>query len=247
MSVVTDQPGTGNSSFPMPGKGGVAGLAMLNNLDQLLVRQKVEMCEALTGFEQKNKYQICDRDGQEVYFLREETSCCTRNCCGPQRPFDFFLSDSNRDEVLHLHRDCVCSPCGWPNVFCCLCCGSCSEQVMTVNSFGAELGTLSLERTFFVPTINVMDGGGNQVFTIVSDFCQCSCGEDIEYRIMSMQGEEVGNITKQYNGFCKEVFTDADNFVINFPVGIDMNGKALLLGAALMIDFLFFETKQNDN
>ena len=98
-----------------------------------------------------------------------------------------------------------------------------------------------------VPTINVRDVGGNQVFTIVSDFCQCSCGEDIEYRIMSMQGEEIGNITKQYNGFCKEVFTDADNFVINFPVGVDMNMKALLLAAALMIDFLFFETKSNDN
>ena len=72
------------TSVPTPGKRGVTGLAQMNNLDQLLVRQKVELCEAVTGFEQKNKYQICDRDGQEVFFLREETSCCTRNCCGPQ-------------------------------------------------------------------------------------------------------------------------------------------------------------------
>ena len=115
---------------------------------------------------------------------------------------------------------------------------------MTVTSFGKELGTLSLENTCFVPTINVKDGGDNQVFTIVSDFCQCSCGEDIEYRILSVQGEEVGSITKQYNGFFKEMFTDADNYLINFPVGIDMNKKALLLGASLMIDFLFYETKK---
>ena len=243
MSVVTDQPGFKQPSFSQPS----TGLAILNTLDQLLVRQQVEMCEAMTGFEQKNKYQICNSHHQEVFFLREETSCCNRQCCGPSRSFDFFLSDSQKDEVLHIHRDFVLSPCGWPNCFCCLCCCDCAEQPMTVNSFGAELGTLSLARTFFVPTIKVMDAGGQQIFSIVSDFCQCSCGEDIEYRIMTMQGEEVGNITKQFNGFCKEIFTDADNYVINFPVGIDMHKKALLLGAALMIDFLFYETKSNDN
>ena len=243
MSVVMDQPGL----HLAPYKGGGAGLSVLNSLDQLLVRQQVELCEAVSGFEQKNKYQICDKSEQEVFFLREETSCCTRNCCGPQRPFNFFLTNSHGEEVLHLHRDCVCSPCGWPNFFCCLCCFGCAKQLLTVNSFGAELGTLSLERTFFVPTIRVMDVGGNQVFTIISEFCQCSFGEDIEYKILNIQGEEVGCITKQYNGFCKEVFTDADNFVIDFPVGVDVNKKALLLGATLMIDFLFFETKSNDS
>jgi len=246
MSVVTNQPGTQLSSLP-PGGGGVGGLALLNNLDQLLVRQQVELCEVMTGFEQKNKYQICNSTGQEVYFLKEENDCCNRNCCGPNRSFDFFLTDSTKQEVLQFHRDCVCSPCGWPSCFCCLCCGGCSEQPMTITSQGMELGTLVMKRTFFVPTIEVRDAGGGNVFSIVSGFCQCSCGDEILFKILTVDGEEVGSIIKQYNGFCMEVFTDADEYTINFPNGIDINKKALLLGAALMIDFLFYETKSGDN
>merc|ERR1712181_198880 len=58
---------------------------------------------------------------------------------------------------------------------------------------------------------------------------------------------QIGTIVKEYNGCCKESFTDADNYVINFPVGISMYHKALLLSATLSIDFLFYETKSNDN
>jgi len=239
MSAVTEQPGLG--------AGGKGGLGLLAALESLQVNQQVEMCEAVTGFEQKNKYQICDSRGSQVFYLKEETACCTRQCCGPARPFQFSLTDPAGVETLRLERDCVCAPCGWPNMFCCLCPVPCSEQRMSVLSEGRELGSVSLQRTFFTPTIKVADQAGNTVYTLVSQTCQCSCGDDIDYRILDPnRGEEIGTITKQYNGCCKEIFTDADNFGINFPVGADTNQKALLLGATLMIDFLFFEYK-NDN
>ena len=42
------------------------------------------------------------------------------------------------------------------------------------------------------------------------------------------------------------MFTDADNFGINFPIDLDVKVKATLLGATFLIDFMYFE-KQNNN
>ena len=74
------------------------------------------MLEAITGVlgigvETKNKYKIMNSLGQvdfemtnrgEGYFLKhfilknvykakEDTDCCTRNMCGPARPFDMII------------------------------------------------------------------------------------------------------------------------------------------------------------
>ena len=76
----------------------------------------MEMLEAITGVlgigvETKNKYKIMNSLGQvdcvlinsdEWYFLthfifknvykaKEDTDCCTRNMCGPARPFDMII------------------------------------------------------------------------------------------------------------------------------------------------------------
>ena len=45
----------------------------------------------------------------------------------------------------------------------------------------------------------------------------------------------VGRVTKQWTGLAKEAFTDADNFGISFPIDLDVNIKAVLLGAVFLI------------
>lgn len=45
----------------------------------------------------------------------------------------------------------------------------------------------------------------------------------------------VGRISKQWSGLLKEVFTDTDNFGIQFPMDLDVKVKAVLLGACFLI------------
>ena len=79
-----------------------------------------------------------------------------------------------------------------------------------------------------------------------------------------------GQIRKQWSGIVKEMFTDADNFGVTFPMDLDARIKATLLGAVFLIvsprnlstpssfniplvtsrvllfqDFMFFEKEQN--
>lgn len=55
-------------------------------------------------------------------------------------------------------------------------------------------------------------------------------------QILSREGEtQVGEISKQWSGFFREALTDADNFVINFPMDMDVKMKAVLVGACFLI------------
>ena len=93
------------------------GLEYLCSLDQILVKQKVELLEALLGCETKNKYKIKNSMGQDIYKAKEETNCCVRTCCGPTRPFEMTIKDNNDQEVIHLVRPLNCQSCFFP---CCL-------------------------------------------------------------------------------------------------------------------------------
>ena len=85
-------PGASGGMMPAPQAAMVPancppGLEYLTQIDQLIVKQKVELLEAFTGFETNNKYKIKNSMGQDVYKAEEDTDCCTRQCCGPSRPF----------------------------------------------------------------------------------------------------------------------------------------------------------------
>lgn len=49
----------------------------------------------------------------------------------------------------------------------------------------------------------------------------------------------VGKISKQWSGLVREMFTDVDNFGIQFPLDLDVKMKAVMLGACFLIVSLF--------
>lgn len=54
-------------------------------------------------------------------------------------------------------------------------------------------------------------------------------------QIVTLNGDEVGKISKQWSGLAREMFTDADFFGINFPMDLDVRMKAVMLGACFLI------------
>ena len=50
-------------------------------------------------------------------YLSSDTDCCTRQCCGPGRPFEMKILDNMQREVIHLSRPLRCQCCCFP---CCL-------------------------------------------------------------------------------------------------------------------------------
>ena len=52
-----------------------------------------------------------------ILFSTLDTDCCTRQCCGPLRPFDIQVVDNYQREVIRLVRPLRCQGCCFP---CCL-------------------------------------------------------------------------------------------------------------------------------
>ncbi|WAR27411.1 PLS2-like protein [Mya arenaria] len=167
------------------------GLEYLAQVDQLLIKQKVEGLEAFTGYETNNKYEILNSLGQRVFYASKE--------------------------VMHLSRGLRCN--------CCMC--PCCLQKVTVEApAGHTIGYVSQAWSMCKPQFKIQTANEDTVLRIKGPCCTWNlCGE-IEF---------------DWSGLAKEAFTDADNYGISFPIDLDVNVKAVLIGAVFLIDFMYFE------
>lgn len=260
--TVTQQPDKANVAYtaqpiqqpvvqlmPIPASmpGVPQGLEYLTQLDQLLVHQLVEVLELVTGWETCNKYEIKNSLGQKVYFAREESGCCMRQCCGPARGFILHIEDNYQQEVMRLIREFKCC------AGCCWCANSecCQMEIVIEAPVGQPVGYVRQQYSKCPPKFVVQDATEQPIFMIDGPVCLCRCvccPSDINFHVSSYEGGvEVGKITKQWAGAVRELFTDADYFGVTFPRDLDVRMKAVLLGALFLIDFMYFEQQQNSN
>lgn len=90
------QPAPGSVWMPMPPaiQGVPTGLEYLTYLDTIMVHQIKELIEIVTDWETKNKYVLKNANGEQCYYAFEESGCCERQCCGPQRGFVMHIVDN---------------------------------------------------------------------------------------------------------------------------------------------------------
>ncbi|PAA65719.1 hypothetical protein BOX15_Mlig030451g2 [Macrostomum lignano] len=230
-----EKPGASSNSRSCP-----PGLEYLSTLDQVLIKQKKEFFEMVSGFEMQNKYVVYNSMGQKVYFAKESSDTCVRQCCGPQRPFELAIEDSLGNEVIHVSRPykCMC----YHQM--CSCCKCCFDEVTVESPPGNKVGKVVQVYGACQAMYHIKDESDCTVLVIDGPtYLKCYCpGDDIPFRLMSKDsGEEIGRVSKQWTNLLQEYFTDADNFGITFPVDLSVKIKAVILAACFLIDFMFFE------
>lgn len=223
------------------------GLEYLMQLDELIIQQQVELFEALTDIETENRYVIKNSEGQQCYYAYEESGLCMRMCFRAGRGFTMHFVDNGGNEVMSLTRPLKCCPaCSW-------CAGAecCSDLIRVEAPPGNPIGSIHQRGSCLTPSFDVRDGDGGNVFKIQGPCCICPgvcCACDFSFQVQSLgpNKEPVGRIAKTYAGFVKELFTDASNFSVTFPMDLDVNMKATLLCATFLIDMMFFEDYGQD-
>ena len=194
----------------------------------MIVKQKMKTMEMLTDWESKNKYDISDGAGQELFKATENSDTLERQCFGAYRAFEMMIEDLQGNVHMCLTRPFDC----------------CSQQMEVCSPPGNPIGSINQEWTMITPRYTVKDQGGNVAFIIEgpNEFCICGCGNDVEFIVYTPDGStQVGKISKKWTGLLQEAWTDYDVFGISFPVNLDVTKKALLLGATFLIDYNFFE------
>lgn len=223
-----------------------AGLNYLNTIDQVIVRQKKELLEIMTGFETCNRYVVTNNQNQEIFFVQEESSLFERCFCPQVRGFVLHMTDNNSQEVMTITREFRCC------TGCCWCADGCCNMELVVESPpGRVVGKIRTSNSKWKPHMKIMDGNDTHMFTIWGPCCPCQaicCPADVEFPITdpSLQ-HSVGMIAKQWRGCCVETFTDADRFSLTFPRDMAMETKLTLLGSLFLVEYLVFERSKNNN
>ena len=218
-------------------------LQRLVAVDKLIIKQKVELLEAFTGFETHNKYEIFNTGGVQIFRTEEQNDWCTLCCCGPNRPFEMSIMNEHGHEGLRLSRPfrCTCSCCF---AYCC-----CLQKMDVFSPPGTLVGTVEQNVSCCNPTFSIKDEMGNTVLKLEGPVCVIECCNDVDFKLLTLDGNQIGRVSKNWSGFAKEFFTDAENFTVAFPRDLDAKVKATILGASLLVDFMYFEkthNKEND-
>ncbi|XP_002734807.2 phospholipid scramblase 2-like [Saccoglossus kowalevskii] len=217
------------------------GLEYLTQIDQLLVHQQMEVFEILTNWETANRYQVKNSLGQQVYFAHEESETCMRQCCGNKRAFTMHITDNMSQEVIRVKREFKCCA----GCSCCACVDCCSMEISVEAPIDTVVGYVKQSCSAWAPRYEILDANREPVFCIKGPCCMCQgicCTWDQEFVVHDKDGDsEVGKISKQWTGFLKEMYTQADNFSVQFPMDLDVKLKAVFLAAVFLIDFMYFE------
>ncbi|XP_037076910.1 phospholipid scramblase 1-like [Pollicipes pollicipes] len=231
--VVAEQPQSLTTPAEEVIPGCPKGLEHLAVAEKVIIKQELEMLEALTGYETANRYVITNEQGQQIYCAAEQSDCLARVCCRQNRAFDMRIVDNSGVEVFHLLRPFRCGGC---------CCSPCCLQRLEVSRGGQLLGLVTQDGRLCSTSFSVRSATGDTQLKITRACCTCRCCGERKFKIKSADGKhDVGTLGKWWGGLVREMFTDSDKFCVQFPRDMDVTVKATVVGAVFLIDFMAFE------
>lgn len=100
------------------------------------------------------------------------------------------------------------------------------------------LGYIKQKFKFFKPTFYLFNAQQEQIATISGDW------KAWNFSIKDASEQEIGTVTKKWNGIMKEAFTTADKYVVTIaPEYAEDTNKIIIVSTAITIDMVLKERK----
>jgi len=202
-------------------------------------------------------------EANHVMTMKEKSDCCMRILCLNKREFNMQIKPGkatkgqNWDEknMLSFYRPFKCTVKG-PCFICC------AQEISAQNNQLQEIGRVQEVWKFPGSCCckrfwHLTDGQGAVKYVMVDDLCSkcnfCAPTCLVPVRTFDLMDPEmttqVGQLTNIFPGCgsLKGCLGEADNYVIDFPVGATPEEKATVLAAAILIDYQLFEKSDNDD
>ncbi|MBR0925355.1 hypothetical protein JQ561_01940 [Bradyrhizobium diazoefficiens] len=200
-------------------------LPMLADQHRMYVQQVFEMAE-LFGLETRNKYRIRDENGRDLLYAAEQQKGVLgflfRQLFGHWRSFEVHFFDAARQPVMRgIHP--------FRFFFQCLELRSRDDRL---------IGTIERQFSIFTKRFHVHDAQGRVVLEVTSPLWKV-------WTFPFMRGgREQARVAKKWSGLGSELFTDRDNFLVEYlERSLTEDERALVLAAAIYVDLMYFEVK----
>jgi uncharacterized protein YxjI len=194
----------------------------LDRARRVVVRQARDWTE-LIALEARNRYALLTEEGALAGMALEQPgNFLLRWLLKSNRPFEMAVYDAADQRVpqLRLRR-----PWRWW-----------MARLEVLDADGRPLGAIQQRWSWLRRRFDVEGPDGRVLARIAGPFWRpwTFLLED------GAAGRELGRIEKKWSGMVSEAFTDADTFLVTLPAG-DARLRRLLLAAAILVDFKFFE------
>jgi len=137
-------------------------------------------------------------------------------------PFKMEIVDLEGDVLITLQR-------GWTFWM---------SKISIADGNGNLLGTIQQKFAILKPTFKIFDETTTEIATISGDW------KGWNFTIVDSSGNNVGSITKKWNGILKEAFTTADKYVVDIePAYAEDKRKMAIVSCAVTIDMVLKESK----
>jgi uncharacterized protein YxjI len=183
--------------------------------DLLVINQKAKLIE-LT-----NEYRIRDEHGADVGLIRQEGQSKGRKLLRLVTSVDQFLSvaltvyDADGRPVVGLRR---------PAAFL-------KSRIEVTDGNGTPVGRIVQQNVLGKIRFGLEDSGGAPVGEIRAENWRAW-----DFAVVDASGAEVGRITKKWAGLGHELFTTADNYVLEIRPGVAGVLRLLVVASAAGID-----------
>ena len=198
---------------------------ILQNHKRIKIKQIRELIE-LFGFETRNKYALSSENDEPLGFAAEQGKgifgLLFRSILGHWRKYEIHFFDTQRQFQFKAYH-----PFRW------------FFQCLEINDSDNKLiGRLEQRWGILTKKFDIHDASDTVIAEMRSGL----------FRIWSFpikkNGNDYAHITKKWGGFLKEIFLDADSFLLEYkdPSIADATKKTLL-AAAIFVDLQYFEKK----
>lgn len=190
------------------------------NYEKLVVKQKVEMLEAITSIETKNKYEVYTIDGEKILSAFEQSNWFLRILLKRTRAMKISFLDNQNQEFIRIEKKFAFF---YPDfeIF---------ENNILIGKIKTRFGINS--------KIEILDNNENLIYYSKNQVMHPWTFNIFKNKV---DQDSIGLISKKWSGLGKEIFTDSDNFLIEFNQIKDEEDKKRILALSIIIDLFVFE------
>mmetsp|Transcript_40533 Transcript_40533/g.93175 ORF Transcript_40533/g.93175 Transcript_40533/m.93175 type:complete len:275 (+) Transcript_40533:57-881(+) len=234
--------------------------SILAGLPKMQLRQQRQWIEALTGFERNNRYVMRGPDGQDLFFLKENSSCVERNCCSGDCKawrMDLFLigprglegGEDSMTPFMHLERPCTLT---------CFCLNRPEVEISELPS-GRVVGYVSNPFSCCTLSFTLHDQNKNPLLQSNTPLCRwglcCGCPceglpcHELELPVTDIStGQDVALVHKfwMWGDIC-QCLGEWDKYWAEFGEINNPDYKILVLALTIFIQMRFFDKRNQQN
>ncbi|CAF3090733.1 unnamed protein product [Rotaria sp. Silwood2] len=125
--------------------------------------------KALTGYQPTSEFSIFNRNGELLFNVKEDSTCCQRCWCTNSREFTLHIRDTADNEVIRMSRALKC---------CCVCCWcgdceSCKQEIIVESPPGTIIGSANHEGSRCRMRYTLRDANRTNTLGIIGPRCIC--------------------------------------------------------------------------